>query len=305
MIFTRKCSIKINLTLRVFQRREDGYHDISSLFWRRPSPESLEVEPVGEADCLSVEGIDIQGENLLLKACRALRSWHGESSLSPLRMRLSKCLPPGSGVGAGSGNAAELLRWFYSTCGRDDVKFAITEKIASLGADVAFLTSGYSLALADGRGERLEKCVLPGGQGESLDIPAVIFFPRWSSATVDAYASLDRARGDASFFWAVNPAEAREESLAVLSGLVAGERLGLLPNDFLTRVCNYEELYSDLYEAIENTGALAWGLCGSGSACFALFSEKDGADVISDLLSRLSFEESSRFAWLYKTLVLE
>jgi 4-diphosphocytidyl-2-C-methyl-D-erythritol kinase len=304
MIFTLRCSIKINLTLRVLGRREDGYHEIGSLFWRRPSPESLEVEPVSGADCLSVEGIDIQGENLLLKTCGALRSWHGESSLPPLRMRLSKCLPPGSGVGAGSGNAAELLRWFYSTRGRRGAKFAAVEKIASLGADIAFLVSGHSLAMAEGAGERLEVWSLPDGRGESLDIPAVIFFPRWSSATVDAYASLDRLRGDAASFSPAESAGAREESLAVLRGLAAGERLGLLPNDF-TRVCNHKERYSALYEIIENAGALAWGLCGSGSACFALFSEKDGAEAISDLLSRLSFGESSRFAWLHKTLVLE
>jgi 4-diphosphocytidyl-2-C-methyl-D-erythritol kinase len=299
MIFTRTCSIKINLTLRVLGKREDGYHDICSLFWRRPSPETLEISGA-EADGLSVEGIDVPGENLLVKARAFLRREYGDDALPPLHMKLVKLLPVGGGVGAGSGNAAELLRWFFSAkglcgSGREEI-----ERAASLGADVAFLASGLSLALAGGVGERLVGLKAPG-----LDLSAAIIFPKWSGITAEAYASLDRMREADAFFSPTDEKCAQEEAASVLRGLASQSRLGLLPNDFIPCTSGREECYNDLYNFIESSDALAWGLCGSGSSCFALFDRKNGADRISRLCSRLSKEESYRFAWLHKTLVLE
>jgi 4-diphosphocytidyl-2-C-methyl-D-erythritol kinase len=301
MIFKEECSIKINLTLRVLGKREDGYHDIHSLFWRRRSPEVLEIRESGDCDCLMVDGADIPGENLITRACRYLRSRYRDNPLPPLDMRLVKHLPMGSGVGAGSGNAAALLRWFFNEHAPGDGSNLCDA--ASIGADVAFLASDYDLALADGIGEKLESLDGPSG---GLDLPAVIMFPEWRSDTAEAYASLDGSRETGSLaLLPLSAPDAREESLTVLRGLKERRGLGLLPNDFISCDTRHCERYGVLYRIMEKAGALAWGLCGSGSSCFALFDDRDGKDAISRLMRYIEPEGSSRFSWLHKTLVLE
>jgi 4-diphosphocytidyl-2-C-methyl-D-erythritol kinase len=217
-------------------------------------------------------------------------------------MKLFKRLPTGSGLGAGSGNAAELVRHFFQTSGEVDLPIE-AQKIASLGADVAFLASAFDLALADGVGERLEglDCSERG-----LGLKTIVFIPGWSSGTAEAYAALDRSRKAEAFpFMPMSISEARNESLGVLRRLSEGEIVGPLPNDFIACDSVHAGFYGDLYGVVEDAGALAWGLCGSGSSCFALFDEKKFPGTVSRALSRILAEESSRFTWLHKTLVLE
>jgi 4-diphosphocytidyl-2-C-methyl-D-erythritol kinase len=288
-LFARPCPIKINLTLRVLGRRKDGYHEIQTLFWRIPSPEIIEVSLAGEADSLSVFGAEIDGENLITKSCRFLRERYGDK-VPYFDVKLFKRLPAGSGVGAGSGNAAGFIRGAASICGlgvRD-----VSRDAAELGADVAFLASGYDLAFASGIGERMEEVNVYDG----LALPALIFFPRWSSGTKAAYAELDRLRGGNHN----RPHHAyRDEALGILRNLAKGSRVGMLPNDFTSCMEEYEEQYGSLYGAADDAGAIAWGLCGSGSASFVIFSEDNlaGKDA---LLRRVLIGEPEKFAWVTK-----
>ncbi|GHV26979.1 4-diphosphocytidyl-2-C-methyl-D-erythritol kinase [Synergistales bacterium] len=288
-LFTCSCPIKINLTLRVLGRREDGYHEIQTLFLRIPSPEIIEASLTGKADRLSVFGVEIDGENLITKSCGFLRERYGDR-LPYFDVKLFKHLPAGSGVGAGSGNAAGFIRGVSSICGlgANDV----SRNVAALGADVAFLASGYGLAFATGIGERMEEI----NDYNELKLPALIFFPRWSSGTKAAYAELDRLRGgDCN---KPNPA-CRDEALDILRSLAKGSRVGMLPNDFICCMNEYEEQYGSLYRAADDAGAIAWGLCGSGSASFVIFSEKNlaGRDA---LLRRVMIGEPENFSWISK-----
>jgi 4-diphosphocytidyl-2-C-methyl-D-erythritol kinase len=301
MIFKGECSIKINLTLRVLGKREDGYHDIHSLYWRRRSPEVLEIRDFCGEDRLLVDGMDIPGKNLVIGACDFLRARYKDKPMPPLDMRLVKCLPMGSGIGAGSGNAAAIVRWFFK-------EFAPGEfdesDVASIGADVAFLASDYDLALAEGIGEKLEGIDDSFCGTGGLDLPGILLFPEWRSDTAKAFASLDsgREKGGSP---QISGEDARKESAAVLCGLKTRRTLGLLPNDFVGCDLSHAEHYSLLYDVLEASGALAWGLCGSGSSCFALFDTKDGEDAVSRLIHYFRHDGTSLFSWLNKTLVLE
>lgn len=250
----------------------------------------LEITTEAAQDMLRVEGAGIPGENLLTRVCSFLRTRFGPGALPPLEIRLSKFLPMGSGIGAGSGNAAALLRWFERYSG-----LALPElsEIGKLGADVAFLASRYDLALAEGIGEELE------GLDDSLDLPGVILFPGWPSDTREAYAKIDRVR-DASRGKSspLSREEARRESLEILKRLKERKCAGFLPNDFMLCHTDHLSCYNEAYSTFEESGALAWGLCGSGSSCFALFdSRTDLADVVSSRLGK--------FSWLQKIMVME
>jgi 4-diphosphocytidyl-2-C-methyl-D-erythritol kinase len=233
-----------------------------------------------------VIGAEIPGENILIKGCRYLRSRWGEEAFPYLSMRVFKHVPAGSGLGAGSGNAAALLRWFGETCG----PVLDAESILPLGADVAFLASDADLAFVSGAGEVLNE--IP----ESLDLRPVLFFPEWSSDTREAYISLDRIKDRAL----LGEAESRAESRDVLDKLSGGRKAGLLPNDFIQCFKEQEDCYNALYDFVESSGALAWGLCGSGSACFALYGR--GGDSKSGRC--LSEGSLSRFKWLKKVMFL-
>ncbi|MDR1482015.1 MAG: hypothetical protein LBI74_05255 [Synergistaceae bacterium] len=279
--------MKVNLTLRVFGRRKDGLHDVHSLYWRVRSPEVIEITEGADVDRISVIGADIPGENILTRVCRYLRTHRGEEALPPLCLRLFKHIPAGSGVGAGSGNAGALLRWFSRVSG----SVLDTGDLLPLGADVVFLASGFDLALVGGAGEVLD------GIHENLNLPVVFFFPEWSSNTREAYESLDRIGGRT----VASEAESLAESRDVMDKLFNGMKAGLLPNDFIQCFKEQERHYNDLYAAVESSGALAWGLCGSGSACFAIYGRSDDLKSPGRLLDNGPL---SRLKWLGKVMFL-
>jgi 4-diphosphocytidyl-2-C-methyl-D-erythritol kinase len=295
MFISEICDIKLNLTLRVLNKRGDGYHDICSLFWRVRSPEMLEVDFNAERDGLIVTGADIPGENILVKACRHIRGVYGSDFLPPVAIRLRKHLPGGSGVGAGSGNAAAFLRLVSKTLG-----FGYDEMlpdIASLGADVAFLASGYSLAVAGSVGDAL--CGIDG----SLHLPGMIFFPEWSINTAYAYHVLDEARATGSRTEISHEDDARDEAESILRRLRDGSAVGMIPNDFMA-CAGHEDQYARLHGLSSLSGAAAWGLCGSGSAYFALFRPDDAADGMKSIFAAIR-GNNDKFKWLRQILVLE
>jgi 4-diphosphocytidyl-2-C-methyl-D-erythritol kinase len=290
--FAVQCPIKLNLTLRVLGKRPDGYHEINSLFWRLRSPESLEACFDSGKEELSVFGDDIPGENIVSRTIRHIRDVCGDDVFPPVDLRLYKRIPTGSGLGAGSGNAAAAVGLFRRICG--GIKNAALD-LVSVGADVAFLAGDHEVALVRGRGEILE------GLSGRPKAEAALFFPRWRSDTGRAYEMLDEAR-ERGVTRTVLESEARDEAISVLDILKDGRRIGLLPNEFLCCV-GHEREYGALAALADASGALAWGLCGSGSAYFALFDPEDDDDLRAMLGAIKNGKDE--FQWLRKILVLE
>jgi 4-diphosphocytidyl-2-C-methyl-D-erythritol kinase len=168
-----------------------------------------------------------------------------------------------------------------------------------LGADVAFLASDHGLAMARGVGDLLE-----GVEG-SLPLSAVICFPEWASGTARAYAALDAHRRSGRHERPMDETGARHEAMSVLASLRGGNKIGMLPNDFVLCVSEHKLCYNIIYEVFNENNSLAWGLCGSGSACFALFRREDASAAIPKLTAALVRDGSARFQWLRQILVLE
>ena len=287
-MYIEPCSIKINLNLRVFGRRLDGYHELHTLFWRRPSPEVLTIHSADRnnfQDELTVYGAKIPGENLVVRVLDGLRAQDpAVQELPPLEIGLYKFLPMGSGVGAGSGNAAALFK-----CAQRMGASRCTEKSAAYGADVAFLASSANLAYAEGVGEKLTAV------NEELELPGMLLFPKWFSSTRTAYSLLDAFRKEE--VEGTTLTQAREESQDLLKKLIAREKVGLLPNDFLPIILPHHLEYATVFNSAESLGALAWGLCGSGSALFVLFSDVEPLFSLQRLLAGAE--------WIEKIWVLE
>ncbi|MDR1732443.1 MAG: 4-diphosphocytidyl-2C-methyl-D-erythritol kinase [Synergistaceae bacterium] len=256
--FLQPCGAKINLSLRVTSLRPDGYHNILSLFLRLPSAEMLSISPAseGDSDKISVRGMEIEGENIVTRALRLARE--AGVDVPFLEVEISKTLPPGSGLGAGSGNGAAMLRWL---CGIVDDDRLWREIALKTGADVPFLFSGVSLARVSGAGEELKPL-------DPVALHVWVVFPDWSVGTENAYARLDHWYKNR---YPLDEAAAQEESRMLLRRLRHREPIGFLPNDFAPELLEKFPEYKEIFSVLEKSGSCAWGITGSGGAAFALF----------------------------------
>jgi 4-diphosphocytidyl-2-C-methyl-D-erythritol kinase len=201
--------------------------------------------------------MEIEGGNIVTRALRCARS--AGFDVPFLDVEIHKTLPPGSGLGAGSGNGAALLRWL---AGNDDGP-AWRDVALRTGADVPFLFSGLSLARVSGVGEKLEPL-------EPLAFYVLVAFPAWSAGTENAYGRLDLRYGGR---YPLNEAAAREEADLLCRRLRDGECVGLLPNDFSADLMERFPDYGELFKLFTDAGSRGWGITGSGAAVFALFHE--------------------------------
>src|SRR4249919_1795286 len=155
---------KLNLCLYLGAQRDDGLHELCSLFEPLALADRIEVS---EAERDEVVCPGVEGENLAARALAALREagWDGP----PLRVEIEKRIPVAAGLGGGSADAAAVLRLAAG-------EVADLEQIAAaLGADVPSQLTP-ALALVRGAGERIERLpepkphavvLLPGGGGLS------------------------------------------------------------------------------------------------------------------------------------------
>lgn len=142
---------KINLTLEVLARRDDGFHDIASILQAIDLADELSFEP---AECLTVEcdSPDITEENLVLRAAKLLqREGHTRQGA---RVRLVKRIPVAAGLGGGSSDAATALRGLSQLWRLELPPGRLAGLAAELGSDVPFFLQGGA-AIATGRGEIL------------------------------------------------------------------------------------------------------------------------------------------------------
>ena len=238
---------KLNLTLRVVNKRPDGYHNLVSTFMKIPSGDVLYIsESTAGIDIVNAN-IPLKGENIVAKALRLARE--DGFKIPYLNVKIHKSIPPGSGLGAGSGNAAAVLTLFGA------------ERVApKVGADVPFLCSGHDCALVSGIGDHIEPVKT------YYEVHGVIAIPNWETETKAAYQELD-AQG-----YEVGIMLARTEAKDIYHAN-AGRKVGLLPNDFLKVLLKDHPKYNELFRIFQRADAYCWGITGSGSAAFAVFKE--------------------------------
>lgn len=277
---------KLNLSLRITSVRPDGFHDLVSLFFRVPEVERLTIRELGGNnvnDNIIVHNFRIDSKNIL---SRVLDDFRERGFLIPaLEIEIFKRIPPGTGLGGGSGNASALLDWVKGKYGYH----LAPEDLGSVGADVSFLDSGLGLALVKGTGDRFF------GRKIKKGLCFMVFIPDWPSATRDAYNKLDHYFLETGF--PKTESEAVQEAEDLIRKIGAGTSVGLLPNDFLPVLMQERPEYAELFSFLEDTSSIAWGVTGSGSAAFAVFNgppEEETGDL-KGYLSSLS--------WLRKTFL--
>lgn len=266
---------KLNLFLKVFNRREDGYHNIVSLITRTDLADYITIEPSNELEVIT-EGVE-QNENLAYKAALALHKV--KSSLDNVLIKIDKNIPLGGGLGGGSSDAAAVLvhltrYWDLDLSRADLIKIA-----SDLGSDIPYFIESSS-ALVTGRGELVRPVSL------LQRAYAVLVFPSLSVNTGSAYAKLGRrATNEVCSDVHLSSCIDLFDSSAIVA--TCGEQtIKLYENDFLKPFLDEYPSERALFESllVESNGCAS--LSGSGATLFALFKDKNSADEVKNRLAR-------------------
>ncbi len=262
---------KLNLTLDVLGKREDGYHDIKSVMQAISVRDDIEIDVGTKKPWLlqcTDETIPTDQRNLAWKAARVFFDATGKDP-EGLAIRITKRIPVEAGLGGGSADAAAVLRALNRHYDSPLSIFALAELGADVGSDVPFCVL-CGTALVEGRGERIQK--LP----DMPDCVFVICKPSFSSSTGELYQKLD------DFAIAKRPDHAAMHS-ALLAGdlLKVGENLCNVFDPLVTE----EHLELNYIKSIFSTyGAVGHQMTGSGTAVYGIVSEFEVAAVICNML---------------------
>ena len=263
---TTRAPGKLNLCLYLGQRREDGLHELRSLFCPLAlSDRIVVVDAEGEADEVVCPGV--QGPNLAAVALEALRArgW----SRDPVYVEIDKRIPIAAGLGGGSADAAAMLRLAAGELG------GLGEVAAGLGADVpSQLEPAFSLV--SGAGEGVERLPDPGEFG-------LVLIPQDRGlATADVYAEADRlAIGRSAAELDELEAELRTAAAGGASPLEYAE---LLVNDLERPALSLLPEVSEALDALEEVGAARALVTGSGPTAFGIFEDIARADEAASAL---------------------
>jgi 4-diphosphocytidyl-2-C-methyl-D-erythritol kinase len=260
---------KINIGLNVINRREDGYHNLETIFYPIKINDVLEVI---EADELSFEsdGLEIPGrmeDNLCIKGYHLLKK---DFDLPPVKMFLYKHIPIGAGLGGGSADAAFFIRLLNQKFHLELSDEQMIGYVRQLGADCAFFIKNKPV-FAQGIGDKIEDIDL-----DLSKYKIALVMPRVHVSTPEAF------RG-------VKPA-VPEHSLKELIRLPVVEWKNHVKNDFELSIFKNHPAIRGVKAALYEAGAIYASMSGSGASVFGIFEEKP-ALKISDfsLRSRDSF----------------
>ncbi len=248
-----KSYCKINLGLSIINKREDGFHNLETIFVPcKQLFDTVEIEK-SSTFTLQVHNADFEVEtesNLCTKAYRLIAA---DYPISPVSITLTKNIPSGAGVGGGSGNAATVLRMLNTMFALQIPESRLAHYALQLGSDVPFFLKNTPM-YATGRGEILTQC--------SIDVSKFtieIEFPNIHIATKEAYANVKPKR--------------REKVLSELIQQPIAEWKGLIINDFEEYAFSKHPELALIKEQFYQRGACYAAMSGSGAAIFGLFKQ--------------------------------
>ena len=270
---TWRSPAKVNLCLRVVGRRADGYHLLDSIFAAVDLCDRVTVEArdagAGAGSVIEVRcdhpGVPASATNLAARAAQALLDDRGIGA--HVTIGLEKRIPPGSGLGGGSGNAATMLTGLNALLELAVPAARLHELALHLGADVAFFLSG-GVARVRGIGEVIEPTP------RMPDLHLVLAIPSFGVSTAWAFGAYAAARvpftiGDAASLFDA------EERLSATH----------LVNDLEPVVFARHPELAALKQQMLAAGAQAAVMSGSGSTILGVAPSAAGARAIATRLA--------------------
>jgi 4-diphosphocytidyl-2-C-methyl-D-erythritol kinase len=264
---------KINLGLEIIRRRDDGYHDLMSIFQTVTLYDRLELIHPAAAQRLEVLVRDermheLETSNLVSSAMEQIGEVSG--SMVPVQMRLTKQIPIASGLGGSSSNAATALRMgqrlFRS---RADSTTSILEIARSLGSDVPYFLNGGT-ALVTGRGDAIEPL------SQLTNAWFVLMSPRLADPIPSKTATLYRSLVPSDF---TSGDRIREQAFRLQRSLPLDD--ALLRNAFQRPLLHLRPELDDFISTFFSAGAPFVALSGAGPSHYTIVRTKEEAERIA------------------------
>ena len=246
---------KINLGLWILRKRDDGFHDLETVFYPIPLQDALEVvhhpSPLTDIEFTST-GLKVDGnlsDNICVKAYHLLKKEFPQ--LPPVKMHLHKLIPMGAGLGGGSADGAFTLlllnqKFNLGLSEKELIRYAL-----HLGSDCPFFIKNKPV-YATSRGENMEDL--------ELDLSAYQF--------VLVNPGIHVNTGWA--FSHITPT-AERPSMKEIIRLPVESWFGKLTNDFEDPVVNQYPEIADIQKTLWQQGALYVAMTGSGSTMYGIF----------------------------------
>lgn len=260
----RAAPAKVNLGLHVLRRREDGFHDLSTVFLPIGWSDRLSASPGGDLSLVTTDpDLPTDASNLVVRAALALRQWAGDAGLGAA-LHLDKRVPYGAGLGGGSSDAAAALRLLARLWSLDVPDADLRALALGLGSDVPFFLDGVA-AHGAGRGERLTPLADAAGAPYHCPFWLVLAVPSVHVSTAEAFAGITP-----------NDHDRPDLAAAVVSNDLARWRREVT-NDFQPIVEAAHPGIRATREALEAAGAAHTVLSGTGAAVVGVFEDEDTA----------------------------
>ena len=276
MILYPNC--KINLGLRVVRKREDGYHDLETIFVpiyglhdeleisQQPGQTCNSQQPVN----FTQEGIAVDcnpEDNLIIKCYRLMAAKYPQ--IGPVSIRFKKNIPFGAGLGGGSSDAAHMAIALNELFDLGLSKAQLAEEVKPLGADCPFFIYNVP-CYAEGIGDKLTPI--------DLDLKGtriILIKPDEGVSTKEAYSGITRHPEVAG---QIKSVLCQSDGRSVLC-----QQAGLFINDFEATVFPHHPIIADIKKRLLDEGAFYASMSGSGSTVYGLFEDDPEGRTYSHL----------------------
>ena len=259
---------KINVGLRILEKRPDGYHNIETIFHQIDFFDDLAVDPARSMKLTTTShDVPVDSTNLCLRAAQLMKDRTGFTD--GVDIHLTKRIPVGAGLGGGSSDAAAILVALNKLWHIGMSKGELESLGAHLGSDVPFFVQGGS-AVGTSRGEVLEHTV--------FNIPYWILTvtPPVHVSTAWAYSHVHVDKHNS----------AKPLQMLVKEGLGDAVKPGLnITNDFEELVFRTYPEIQRLKGTLDAAGAVFSQLSGSGASVYGFFRDKGSARMAAELCS--------------------
>ena len=271
MLFYPNC--KINIGLRVVRKREDGYHDLETIFYPVMGlHDELQVVTSDHFEFIQ-EGLAIDcpaEDNLIIKCYQRMLAKYPQ--IGDVHIRFKKNIPFGAGLGGGSSDAAHMAIALNELYNLGLTKEQLAEEVRPLGADCPFFIYNTP-CYAEGIGDKLTPISL-----NLSNLRLVMIKPNCSVSTREAYSGI-----------ICHPEVAGQIKQALNEGLSLDVMRPLLINDFEKTVFPLHHEIAEIKKRLQEAGAVYVAMSGSGSTVFGLF--QHNAEGSTDAQLRLLHEE--------------
>ncbi len=265
---------KINIGLRIIERRADGFHSIETIFHRINCADTITLAPAAEGIVLTCSDPSIPSDptNLCWRAVESLQ--HECRTQLGAVVHLHKQIPSGAGLGGGSSDAAAILRSLPALWNMHVPDARLHALAASLGSDVPYFLQNAS-AYAEGRGERLTPFVLSLPYWILLVNPGIHVSTPWAYKEFSTKLSAGYVVPRGTLF------SLCDKTMKPLDGVMR--------NDFEDIVFPAYPAVAGIKESLRACGAAFALMSGSGSSVFGLFDNETQARDAHTVFARRFF----------------